>query len=705
MTQRNAFIGIDRVISPQSIALIGASEDYGKFGGRILHHLVGHGYEGRIFPVNPKRDSVLDIPCYPTVTELPEAVDLALLAVPVDALEQSITACGQAGIGACIIITAQLGEFSAQGAALEQRLVDIAQRYKMRLIGPNCMGMITPAANLALSSTPTLRYADTLPKGGVAFVSQSGAMMGTLFLQAYDHSVGLSGMVSVGNQADLELCDFFEGFIEHSATRVICLYIEGLKSPARFRDLCLRARQAGKPVLVVKAGRTEAGTQLAKSHTASLAGSFSAFETLCRETGVTLLDDPDGMILCAGILAANPSARSAAAGVVCASGGGGAILADQLALNGLSSAHFQEATRARLAADYPASHQNNPLDLGGHSGALEFGVFQRAIEAVYDDLDVGVFVYVMTPQPLMPQTLELLIELWQRGDKPVLLVLNLSRFASELRDRLISVGIPFVQRSDDLLRVLAAYQANANAANDLRATMPARPNDLSQPKVDGQGFLTEPEAKAILQAYGVPVPQAQLSHNIDQAIAAAERFGYPVVLKGVVGEVVHKSDMGLVKVGLADQAALRAAYDDIAAAIAKAAPGSEVVIDVQQMIGAGQELIVGLSNEPGFGPQLLLGTGGIYVELLRDVVQASAPMTPTEVRSLLQRLRIWPLLAGARGQAPLALDAACDAIARLSWLGADLGERLHDFEVNPLRITTAGAYALDGRGTLAEPVR
>lgn len=700
MAKRGALAAIDRVIAPQSIALIGASEDYAKFGGRILHHLIEHGYAGEIFPINPKRESVLDIPCYKSVADLPEQVDLALLAVPASALERSVAECGEAGVGACVIITAQLGEFSAEGAALETRIVEIARAHNMRLVGPNCMGMIVPSVDIALSSTPTLRYAKSLPKGGVAFVSQSGAMMGTLFLQAYDHGVGLSGMVSIGNQADLELCDFLEGFIADGATKVIMLYIEGLKSPERFRKLCLRARAAGKPVLAVKAGRTDAGTQLAKSHTASLAGSFSAFETLCRETGVILMDDPDSMIICAGILSANPRATASSPGIVCASGGGAAILADQMAIRGLNPAHFASATREKLSADYPGSHQNNPLDLGGHSGALEFGIFQRAIDAVYEDPGVGVLAYVMTPQPMMPQTLEHVIEVWKRGEKPLVLVLNLSRFGEELRQMVLDAGLPFATRADDLLRVLDVYQADVSAEANIRAERPARPAGLGQPEVAGSGFLTEPEAKAILASYGVCVPEAKLTRTAEEAVAAAGAFGYPVVLKGVVAGVVHKSDMGLVKVGLADEAALRAAFGEIEAAIAGAAPEAKVQIDVQQMIGAGVELIVGVTNEPGFGPQLVLGAGGIHVELLRDVVQRSAPVGPEDAREMLESLRIWPLLAGTRGQAALDVDAACAAISTLSWLGPDLGDRLQDFEVNPFRICEIGAYALDGRGTL-----
>ncbi|WP_127105647.1 acetate--CoA ligase family protein [Pararhodobacter zhoushanensis] len=693
-------IGIDRVIAPQSIALIGATEDYAKFGGRFLHHIVDHGYKGRIFPINPRRESVLGLTCYPSIMDLPEAPDLALVAVPAPKLAAMIEECGKAGVGVCVVVTAKMAEFGAEGAALEAEIVAIAKRYNMRLVGPNCMGFILPSINLALSSTPTLRYSGPFRHGGVSLISQSGALMGSLYVQSHDHGVGLAGMVSIGNQADLELCDFLEGFIADPATKVICLYIEGVKSPSRLRALALRARAAGKILLAVKAGRTDAGSTLAHSHTSSLAGSFSAFETLCRETGIQVMDDPDSMILVAGILDRAPAMGPGGIGVVCSSGGGGAVLADRMDLAGLPVASYAEVTRARMDADFQRAHQNNPLDLGAHTGDLEFGIFERGIHAVHDDPGVALLAYVLTPQPLMPQTAQALIDVWKRQEKPVLVVLNTSRFAEDLRQMFLAAGVPVVARIDDALRVMSTAFALRDAQTGIREAATERPAELVVPDAPRSGFLTEPEVKTLLSGYGVAVPQATPCATPDDAVSAAETIGYPVVLKGVADGVVHKSDLGLVQVGLDSADAVRTAFATIAGAIAQAAPGTALRIDVQQMIGAGTELIVGVTNEPDFGPQLVVGAGGIHVELLKDVTQASAPVTPLEAEAMLRRLRIWPLLAGVRGQAPADLASLCQAISRISWLAADLGEALVDLEVNPLRATPQGAYALDGRATL-----
>lgn len=701
MPKRMTTIDLDRIIAPQSVALIGATEDYSKFGGRIMHHLVEHNFAGTIYPINPKRETVLGLTCYSSIEAVPASPDLALLALPAKYLEQAVEACGRAGVGACVIVTAQMGEFSAQGATLEAKIVEIARAYNMRIIGPNCMGMILPSAAMALSSTPTLRYAPALKSGKVAFISQSGAMMGSLFLQAYDHGVGLSGMVSIGNQADVDMCDFLEAYIDQLGTQVICLYIEGLTDPKRFRALCLKARAANKTILCVKAGRTETGSAMAKSHTSSLTGSYSAFETLCRETGVLLLDDTDAMMLSAGVLAENPKAKSDGIGIVCASGGGAAILADRLSLSGLRLSQYGDDTRKALAVDYLDTHQNNPLDLGGHIGGLQFELFQRALDAVYNEPDTGVFVYVFTPQPLMQETLEHIIGLWQRQEKPVILVWNMSRFNETLRQQMLSSGIPHITRTDDLVRALDVVEGDRLAQNSLRTSLPQRPSEIALPQIEQSGFLTEPEAKNLISAYGVPVPQAQSVGTIADAINAAKSIGYPLVLKGVVADIVHKSDLGLVKVGIANEDALVSAFEEIAAAIKSAAPSAKICIDIQQMIGAGVELIVGLKREDDFGPQLVIGAGGIHVELMRDVAQMKAPVSASEALQMLKSLRIWPLLDGARGQAKLDVSAACTKISNLSWLGEDLGDRLVDFEINPFRITSDGSYALDGRGTLS----
>jgi acyl-CoA synthetase (NDP forming) len=696
-------ISIKRIIKPQSLAIIGASEDIGKFGGRFMHNVVRHGYAGELLPVNPGRETILGRRCYPNIGAAPGPVEVVLVAVPATQLRQTIEECGAAGVGACVVITAQLGEFDEAGATLQDEIVQVAASHGMRLVGPNCLGMITPTHALALTSSPTLQYAETLPRGSVGFVSQSGALMGALFVLGYDHGVGFTSMITVGNQADLELADFFEALIDDDETNVICLYIEALKTPRRFVELAQRARTRGKRVLAVKAGRTEAGSAAARSHTASLAGSYAAFETVCEEAGVLLMDEPEAMILAAGVLARAPRMERGGIGMVVSSGGGGAVTADRLTVAGLPLAQWTEETQVRLDTHFPRTHQNNPLDLGAHFGALGPHIFKHAMEAVADDASTAAFIYIMTPQPLMPQTVDAVIDIWRKGAKPVIFVLDTSRFGEDVRQKLLQSGMPYLTRIDDAIRVLELLVRERDLAASAIQTAPDRPQGAGPlPKLSA-GFLTEPEAKDLFRRYGIATTREQTVGTAQDAVKASAAIGYPVVAKGVSRNVVHKSDLGLVRLGLADAEAVTEAFNEIAAALSAAGETGTPTIAIQEMVRGDAELIVGARYDEGFGPQVMVGFGGVMVEVLRDIRLASAPLDPARARAMLRGLKLWPILDGVRGRPKLDVDAVVDALVRLSWLAHDLGARLQDLEINPLivRVAGSGAVAVDGRGTLS----
>ncbi len=698
-------IPVERIIKPQSLAIIGASEDIGKFGGRFMHNVVRHGYAGRLLPINPGRETILGRPCFPNIGAAPGPIDVALVAVPAAQLRQTIEECGAAGVGACVVITAQLGEFSEAGAALQDEIVQVAAKYGMRLVGPNCLGMITPTHALGLTSSPTLQYAETLPRGSVGFVSQSGALMGTLFVLGYDHGIGFTSIVTVGNQADLELCDFFEVLIEDDETEVICLYVEALKTPMRFVELAQRARARGKRVLAVKAGRTEAGSAAARSHTASLAGSYAAFETVCEETGVLLMDEPEAMILAAGVLARAPRMGPGGIGMVVSSGGGGAVTADRFTVAGLPLAQWTEATRTRLDTHFPRTHQNNPVDLGAHFGALGPHIFKHAMDAVADDANTAAFIYTMTPQPLMPQTVDFVIDVWTRHTKPTIFVLDTSRFGEDVRQKLLQSGMPYLTRIDDAMRVLELLVRERDHGALAERAAPLRPQGAGPlSKTLPSGFLTEPEAKALFRSYGIATTQDRTVSTAQDAVKAAEAIGYPVVAKGVSRTVVHKSDVGLVRLGLSDADAVTQAFDEISRALAAAGDAGNPTVVIQEMVRGEAELIVGARHDEGFGPQVMVGFGGVMVEVLRDVRLASAPLDHDRARALLRKLKLWPILDGVRGRPKLDVDAVADTLVRLSWLAHDLGPRLQDLEINPLivRVAGKGAVAVDGRGTLTE---
>ena len=415
-------IPLARLIDPRSVAVVGASEDVGKFGGRVVHYLLGHGYRGRLLPINPNRRTIRGLPAFPSVSAAPEPADVAVLAVPAASLLRQVEECAAAGVGACIVITGKLADAGPAGAALQDRVLAVARAAGMRLLGPNCLGVFNVTDGAMLSSSLALE-AGPLRRGGIGMASQSGALMGTLVSLGHSHGAGFSRCVSVGNQADIELCDVLEYLVEDPATRIITLYVEGLREPARFAPLLRRARSAGKPVLCVKAGRSAAGAQAARSHTASLAGGFEAFAAVCRDAGAVLLDDPAIMVLAADALDRLPRLPRAGMGVavVASSGGSTAATADMLPGAGLRLGAMSEETRAVLRRFMPESHVHLPLDTGAFDdGTSEAGI-RDCIRAFMADPDIGAVVVPMTTQPAMAERAAMLPPLCREGGRPLLL--------------------------------------------------------------------------------------------------------------------------------------------------------------------------------------------------------------------------------------------------------------------------------------------
>lgn len=690
------------IVNPRSIAVIGASDDAGKFGGRVIHYLIRHGYSGTLLPINPVRPSIRGLPAFASIGAAAAAmdvpVDVAVLAVPATALLREIEACAAAGVGACVVITGKLADAGEAGAALEARITAVARAAGMRLVGPNCLGIFNVTDAAMLSSSLALEVERVKP-GGIGMVSQSGALMGALVSLGHRHGAGFSRCVSVGNQADLELCDVLEYLVEDPATRVITLYIEGLKDAARFAPLLRRARGAGKPVLCVKAGRSEAGAQAARSHTASLAGSHAAFAALCRDAGAVLLDDPAVMVLAADVLDRLGGLPRAGMGVavVASSGGSTVTTTDMLAGYGLRTAAMSDATRAELARWMPASHVHLPLDTGSFHDNTSEEALTGCLRAFMADADIGAVLVPMTTQPAMAKRAAMLPPLAREGTRPLLYVMMAGEVGDAAREAMRAADFPYFDHVAQALAVLRALEAEAEGRDRAMLAPAVRPAGLALPHPLPRGALLEAEAKRLAAACGIPVTRERFAATEAEAVAAAEAIGFPVVLKGVSRAVVHKSDLGLVKLGLRDAAAVRTAH-----AALRAVPMPLDGVLVQEMAHGEAELILGARREPGLGAFVLVGTGGVLVEVLRDVQLAPAPLRPADARAMLQRLALWPVLEGVRGRPALDVEAAVDALVRLSWLAADLGERLVEMDLNPilLRVAGEGCIAVDARATL-----
>jgi acetyl-CoA synthetase (ADP-forming) len=697
-------LDIRGIVQPRSVAVFGASDNKDKFGGRIMHYLTRHGFSGSILPINPNRSEVLGHKAYPSIAQAPGPVDVAMLAVPPKALLQAAQECADAGVGCCVIMTTGFAEAGEEAGRERQRqLVAIARGSGMRIVGPNCMGLISPLAGMALTSSLVLEI-DSIRTGRIGLVSQSGALMVSIFNRAHDAGIGFSLCVSLGNQCDLEICDFIDYLVDDAETKVICVYVEGFVDGARFLRSAAACQRAGKPLIMVKTGRTPAGVRAAQSHTASLAGSYAVLQAACRMHGVVLTDDPDSMVRLADLLLRWPRRQGDGIGVVSPSGGGAGIGVDRLVEEGMRLASLGATTKARLLDLLLAPQADNPIDLGGRRDGEVAGTAGKCVSVIAQDHDVAALLVVLTTVPFYEATTREMAAAGLASGKPVLVAVTPGSAADGPRRALRELDCPAFDGFDQALRVLGDFirydrKPSRNA--------PRRAEDLPvHPDLTGlsPGRLTEPEAKRLLAQYGVPVTREMLAGDSAAAEAAAKSIGFPVVLKGVARDLVHKSDVGAVRLGLRDAEAVRRAWQEITRAVAAALPNS--AIDgcvVQEMVRGDAELIVGARRDPQFGPVVLVGFGGVMVEVMEDVQLALAPVSRDEARGMLQRLRLWPVLAGARGRSPLDVDRVADVICRVSWLAADLGDRLIDLEVNPLLVRNAGqgATAVDARGTLA----
>jgi acetyl-CoA synthetase (ADP-forming) len=689
-----ARISMHDILHPRSVAVFGASESKDKFGGRIMNFLVRHGFSGKIFPINPNRSEILGRKAYPRITDVHEPIQVAMLAVPPDRLRDSIEQCIEAGVGCCIIITTGFAEASEAGARLQDEIVSRARSAGMRIMGPNCMGLINTNWKLALCSSVVLDT-DRFLTGKIGLVSQSGALMVSLFDRAESEGIGLGICVSLGNQSDIEICDVLEYLIDDPGTSAICLYVEGFRDPPRFVRAAAACRKAGKPLLLVKTGRTSEGVRAAQSHTASLAGSFEALVAVCREHGVLIVEDPVTMVRTADLLVRWPEAEAGGIGVISGSGGGAGLMVDRLSEKGMPLARLSKDTRVKLGEMLLPPQADNPVDLGGRLVPESVEISDRAMTVLASDPAVSIVVVYLASMPFFEQRTRLLGQAGIASGKPIVVVGLPGAAADRPRAALRQVGCPYFDSVEDMLAALRGL-LDGRAFAETVITPPSRPKSVPAALPKEANSLAE-----FAQCYGVPFAAEQLCGTVDDAVAAASDMGFPIVLKGNVEGITHKSDLGLVKTGVRTESELRQAWAVIEQSAGKHAGTTKFAgCLVQEEVPAGLELICSIRRDPQFGPLVMVGSGGVTVELMRDTISAPAPVSPARAEELLRSLRLAPLFDGYRGRDRIDVGAMARIVSDLSWLAFDLGDRLVDLEINPLIAGRAGIKAVDLRGTL-----
>jgi acetate---CoA ligase (ADP-forming) len=692
---------------PRGIAVVGASRRPGTIGWQIVDNLLRHGYQGALYPVNPSARAIHSVPAWRSVREIPGEVDLAIIVVPRDRVLDVVDECGAKGIPAVVVISAGFRETGEAGAELERRLLERVRAHGIRLVGPNCMGVLNtdPAHSMNATFAPTMP-----PAGKVSFLSQSGALGVTILDYAAEYGIGIRHFVSVGNKPDVSGNDLLEFWETDADTRVVLMYLETFGNPRRFTRIARRLSRR-KPIIVVKSGRTVAGARAASSHTGALASRDRAADALLAQCGVLRANSVEELFDLSMAFGNLPLPRGNRVAIVTNAGGPGIIIADACEAEGLEVAELSEATRARLREIFPPEASvRNPVDMVASASPESYRV---ALEVVLDDPGVDAAIAAFVP-PLGIRQADVADAIVQaarkRPDRPTLAVLMGREGLPAGRAGLRVAGIPAYIFPESATRALGAMHRYARWA-ERPVQAPVRfPVDtgrvaaiLDAARGEGRTRLLESEAYEVLAAYGIGVTPHVLAGSAEEAAAAFRAFGAaPVVMKVVSPQIVHKTEVGGVLLDVRDEAGVRGGWEKLEAAVAREAPEAELRgILIAPYRRGGREMVLGMTLDPTFGPLLMFGLGGIYVETFRDVAFRVPPVTELEAHEMMREIRSFPLLEGVRGEEPVSLDAVAGAIQRLSQLVLD-HDRIESIDMNPFLATPDGVLALDARIGLVE---
>ncbi len=695
---------LDRIFKPQRVAVIGASNNPGSVGYTVLKNLIGSGFPGVVYPVNPRYEAVQGIYAYPDVKSLPRIPDLAVICTPAATVPELLEQCGEAGILGVLIISAGFKEAGEEGRRLEERVKETIRKFEgMRAIGPNCLGVIVPALRLNASFAAAMP-----PDGHVAFISQSGALCTSVLDWAIEEGIGFSYFVSIGNMVDVTFGDLIDYFGEDERTRSIILYVESLAQARRFMSAA-RAFSRTKPIVVYKSGRFAESARAASSHTGAMAGEDAVYDAAFRRAGAVRVYEIGEIFDTAELVARVRPPLGPRLAIVTNAGGPGVMATDALIARHGELAELSPTTLEKLNKILPPfwSH-GNPVDILGDAPPERYG---QALAAVLEDPGVDAVLVILTPQAMTDptRTAQAVATVAQAQHKPVLAAWMGGAAVQEGIRILNQNGIPTYLTPDQAVQAfmhLVDYGRNLDLLYQTPREIPVelavdrgkiRENFL--PQLRQAKILGERESKALLAAYGIPVTLPELARTEDEAVALARKLGFPVVLKIHSPDITHKTDVGGVVVGVLTEDGVRQAFRRILTSVQGKAPRARIEgVTVQKMAptGRGVEMILGAKKDPTFGAVLMLGAGGITAEVLRDRALGLPPLNERLATHLLSSLRIWPLLQGFRGRPRMNVEKLLEVIMRFSYLVADFPE-IQEVDVNPLLVTPEEVLAVDAR--------
>jgi acetyltransferase len=694
--------------NPSSVAVIGASTDSKKLGYSVLENLITGGYsgQGKIYPINPTAKEILGLPAYPRVQDVPDPIELAVIVIPYPYVPDALRTCGEKAIPAVIVISAGFREAGREGLERELELIEIAKQYGIRIIGPNCLGVIDTYTPLNASFS-----AGTPPKGPMAFMSQSGAL-GTAVLDiSLAGRLGLSKFVSLGNKADVDEIDLLKAWSDDPNSKVIMIYSEGMANGQEFIKIA-RQVTAKKPIVAIKSGITQSGSRAVSSHTGSLAGSEQAYFAAFNQAGVLRAESMQSLFDISLALGYQPLLQGDRIAIITNAGGPGILATDALERSGLSLARFENKTISTLGRYLPdAASAANPVDVLGDARADRY---RFALDTVMSDPNVDGLLVVLTPQAMteIEATAEAVGNLSNSIDKPIITsFMGEAQVESgiELLERFGVPNYPFPERAALAYKAMSDYQKVLKQPTpeyvkfdiDRQSTFDVLKSVRAQRRLS----IGDSEARKILTAYGFKIPKSEIAATPDDAVDLAHEIGFPVVLKIASPDILHKTDVGGVKTGLNNTEDVRDAFELMVYRAQRYLPQAHLWgCLVQEMVPAGgQEVLVGMNRDPQFGPLVTFGLGGIYVETLKDVTFRVAPISKQEAKLMLSEIRARAILDGVRGNPPLDKEAIVDAILRIAQLVQDFPEIL-ELDINPLMVYPRGqgAIAIDMRLVLSK---
>lgn len=683
-----------KLLNPQSVAVIGASDDPSRIGGRPIAYMRGQGYLGKIFPVNPNRATVQGLTAYPNVAALPETPDVAIVIVPASAALESVTALAERGCAAAILFTAGFAETGAEGALEQQKLVDAAHKHGMRLIGPNSLGLINPCTHFYGTFATGCELG--FPKAGsVAIISQSGAYGAHLMAVSTANDIGLSAVILTGNEADLTVGDMLQMVVKDPATKVIMLYSEGIRESAGLLAGLDAARRARKPVLMMKVGRSAVGSAAAQSHTASIAGDDRVTDAVLKEFGVVRVQTTEQMLDIARLATRGIYPANNSLGVITVSGGAGVIISDAADAIGLPMPEMPLDAQERLLKLLPFAAPRNPVDVTAQylNEMSLISTFTDTLiaEGQYTSI-LGFFTYTGGVASVAPRLREQL-KIARSKHSDCIFVLSLMASRDQIREYESDGFIVF----EDPSRAVVAIEAMGQFGRAF-----AKPPGLPAPTLAPINLPTqnpsEAQAKQLLAQAGIASAPEEVCVEIETAVIAAKKIGFPVVMKIVSPDILHKSEIGGVLLDIHDEAAVREGFDLLMQRGKTAAPQArlEGVLVAKQLKG-GVECILGIHQDPVFGPVAMFGLGGIFVEILQDVVLHRCPFGPDVAEEMIRSIKGAPLLLGARGRPVADIKALAEMLSQLSAFAVAAGPRLQSIDLNPVLAMPQGqgAYSVD----------